>query len=131
MESPPRLRYAVNCSILFQDLPILERPAAARSAGFCAVEFWWPFPSPTPTDADVAAFCDAIERAGVQLVALNTFAGNMSDGERGIASLPGRQSEFRETLDTVVRIARRLECALFNVLYGNKDDEQRPGQQHD
>ena len=37
------LRFDVNCSILFTERPLLERPAAARAAGFDAVEFWWPF----------------------------------------------------------------------------------------
>ena len=37
------LRYTVNCSMLFTELPLLERPGAARAAGFDAVEFWWPF----------------------------------------------------------------------------------------
>ena len=39
------LRFDVNCSILFTELPLLKRPAAARAAGFEAVEFWWPFAS--------------------------------------------------------------------------------------
>ena len=42
------LRFDVNCSILFTELPLLERPAAARAAGFDAVEFWWPFADPVP-----------------------------------------------------------------------------------
>ncbi|MDT7632049.1 MAG: hydroxypyruvate isomerase, partial [Pseudonocardiales bacterium] len=37
-------RYTANCSILFPDVPLLDRPAAAAAAGFDAVEFWWPFP---------------------------------------------------------------------------------------
>ena len=40
------LRFDVNCSILFTELPLLKRPAAARAAGFDAVEFWWPFADP-------------------------------------------------------------------------------------
>ena len=40
------MRYDVNLSILFTELPLLERPAAARAAGFEAVELWWPFPVP-------------------------------------------------------------------------------------
>ena len=45
------LRYAVNCSLLFTEVPLLERPAAAREAGFTAVEFWWPWPdAPVPED---------------------------------------------------------------------------------
>jgi hypothetical protein len=45
------LRYLANCSMLFTELPLLRRPAAARSAGFGAVEFWWPFEDPVPGDA--------------------------------------------------------------------------------
>ena len=40
--------YTVNCSILLTDLPLLQRPQAARDAGFDAVEFWWPFDAPVP-----------------------------------------------------------------------------------
>ena len=45
------LPYEVNCSILFTELPLLERPAAAKAAGFDAVEFWWPLPTAVPADA--------------------------------------------------------------------------------
>ncbi|MDT5130115.1 MAG: hydroxypyruvate isomerase, partial [Mycobacterium sp.] len=46
------LRYLANCSILFTELPLLQRPAAAKAAGFDAVEFWWPFAAAVPTSAD-------------------------------------------------------------------------------
>ena len=49
------LRYAVNCSILFTELSLLERPAAARHAGFEAVEFWWPFAEAVPADHEADA----------------------------------------------------------------------------
>lgn len=63
------LRYEVNCSILFTELPLLERPAAARAAGFEAVEFWWPWPGrPVPPDAEVDAFVTAVRNAGVQQI---------------------------------------------------------------
>jgi hydroxypyruvate isomerase len=45
------LRFDVNCSILFTELPLLKRPAAARAARFEAVEFWWPFAGPVPPTA--------------------------------------------------------------------------------
>jgi len=57
--------YTVNCSILLTELPLLDRPGAARNAGFEAVEFWWPFDTPTPPVADVTAFIRAIQDAGV------------------------------------------------------------------
>jgi hydroxypyruvate isomerase len=61
------LRFDVNCSILFTELPFLERPAAARAAGFEAVEFWWPFADPVPPDREVDAFVRALGDAGVRL----------------------------------------------------------------
>ena len=68
------LRFDVNCSILFTELPLLKRPGAARAAGFGAVEFWWPFTDPVPADREVDAFTGALADAGVQLALLN-FAG--------------------------------------------------------
>ena len=61
------LRYLVNCSLLFTEHPLLERPAAARAAGFDAIEFWWPFAEAVPDDRAVAAFVAAVRDAGVTL----------------------------------------------------------------
>ena len=57
------MRYPANCSILFTELPLLERAAAARAAGFEAVEFWWPFADPVPASTDVDAFTRSIRDA--------------------------------------------------------------------
>jgi hydroxypyruvate isomerase len=109
-----------NISMLFTELPMTARPAAARAAGFTAVEAWWPFDSAVPPYAEVARFVQAIRDADVQLVALNGFAGNMRAGDRGIASWPGRQQEFLDNLDVVLDIGARLGCRRFNLLYGNR-----------
>jgi hydroxypyruvate isomerase len=116
------LRYAVNCSILFTELPLLERPAAARQAGFEAVEFWWPFAEAVPADRDADAFVAAIQDAGVQLVGLNFFAGDMPAGDRGLVSWPKRAGEFRDNIDATLGIGDRLGCRAFNALYGNRLD---------
>ncbi|MQY20272.1 hydroxypyruvate isomerase family protein [Nocardia macrotermitis] len=125
------LPYAVNLSILFAELPLLERPAAAAAAGFEAVEFWWPFPTATPPDADVDAFVAAIERAGVRLIGLNLFAGDMPAGDRGLVSWPGREDEFAAGVAAAARIGGRLGCPAFNALYGNRIEGQVPGIQDD
>jgi hydroxypyruvate isomerase len=118
MESAPKL--AVNCSILFTELPLLQRPSAARSAGFEAVEFWWPFDSALPGDAEVDAFERAIRDAGVQLVGLNFAAGDMPGGDRGLVSWPQRSLEFRDNIAVTLGIGERLGCLAFNALYGNR-----------
>jgi len=123
------LPYAVNLSILFTELPLLDRPAAAKAVGFGAVEFWWPFATATPADDEVEAFVAAIEQAGVQLIGLNLFAGNMPAGDRGLVSWPGREQEFADSVAVAVRIGRRLGCKAFNALYGNRLEGQEPGTQ--
>jgi hydroxypyruvate isomerase len=112
----------VNCSLLFSELPLLERPAAARAAGFDAVEFWWPFPTAVPGDAEVDAFVRAVRDAGVRLVGLNFFAGDMPAGDRGVVSMPGREREFADAVDVAVGIGEQLGVAGFNALYGNRID---------
>jgi hydroxypyruvate isomerase len=116
------MTYTVNCSILLTELPLLARPAAAKAAGFDAVEFWWPFDASVPTDAQVTMFEDAITDAGVQLTGLNFNAGNMPGGDRGLVSWPARSSEFRDNIDVVTGIGERLGCKAFNALYGNRID---------
>jgi hydroxypyruvate isomerase len=117
----PSRQWAVNCSILFTDLPLPERPAAAKDAGFDAVEFWWPWPGvPVPSAAQEDAFCQAVEDAGVQLIGLNLYAGDMPAGERGVLSDPARATEFRDSVDVTVRIAERTGVRAFNALYGQR-----------
>jgi hydroxypyruvate isomerase len=117
------LSYEVNCSILFTELPLLERPAAARAAGFDAVEFWWPFAEAVPSDRDADAFVAAIQDVGVRLAGLNFFAGNLGDGDRGVLSWPARSGEFGNNIDVTVGIGERLGCSAFNALYGNRVDD--------
>lgn len=126
-----RLPHTVNLSILFTELPLLERPAAAKSAGFDAIEFWWPYPSAVPTDAEVDAFVRAVRSAGVRLTGLNFFAGDMPGGDRGLVSWPGRAAEFRDNIDVTVAIGEQLGCRLFNALYGNRVDGAAPADQDD
>jgi len=123
------LRFDVNLSILFTELPLRERPAAARAAGFDAIEFWWPFPVAVPDDADVDRFVDAIRDAGVSLVALNFFAGDLAGGDRGLLSWPGRRTEFRDSVAVALDIAARLRCRAFNALYGNRIPGHAPAAQ--
>src|SRR3954466_5974796 len=123
--------YTVNCSILLTDLPLLDRPGAARNSGFEAVEFWWPFDTPTPPDADVTAFIRAIEDAGVQLTGLNFAAGDMPAGDRGLLSDPTQVAAFRESVEVAVGIAERLGTKAFNALYGNRIDGSDPKDQDD
>ncbi len=125
------LRYLANCSMLFAELPLLERAAAAKAAGFEAVEFWWPFAGPVPASADVDAFTRSIRDAGVQLIGLNFFAGDLAGPDCGVLSIPARSSEFRDNVDVTVGIGAELGVPAFNALYGNRIDGVSPDRQDD
>ncbi len=121
------MRFEVNLSILFTELPLLERPAAAKQAGFDAVEFWWPWPVAVP----VGRRDRPVRRARSPTPAcswsgLNFFAGDMPGGDRGLVSWPARSAEFRDNIDVTVGIGERLGCRAFNALYGNRTDDSTP-----
>ena len=121
------LAYAANCSLLFTEVPLLQRPAAAAAAGFSAIEFWWPWPDrPVPSDSEVAAFVAAVRNAGVRLIGLNFFAGDLAGPDCGVVSLPGREGEFTDNVDVVVAIGQQLGVGAFNALYGNRVETATP-----
>jgi hydroxypyruvate isomerase len=124
------LRYLANCSMLFTEVPLLERPAAAKAAGFDTVEFWWPWPDqPVPGDAEVDAFVAAVQDAGVQLAGLNFFAGDLAGPDCGVLSIPARSQQFRDNVEVTLGIGERLGTKAFNALYGNRVDEATPEKQ--
>ncbi|PIM69358.1 hydroxypyruvate isomerase [Streptomyces sp. JV178] len=124
-------RFNVNLSILFTELPLLERPAAAAAAGFTAVELWWPWvDSPTPDPSELDALRHALDGAGVQLTGLNFYAGRLPGPDRGALSIPGEESErFRANVDVVADFARSVGCTALNALYGNRVEGVDPAEQ--
>lgn len=115
------MRLEPNVSILFTELPLLERPAAAADLGFEAAELWWPFDEPDPGAAPIDALVRAFEDAGLQLACLNFFAGDLAAGERGALSVPRHRDALRANIDVAVELGRRLGCRTLNALYGNAD----------
>ncbi|MGW5530523.1 TIM barrel protein [Streptomyces xanthochromogenes] len=121
-------RFDVNLSILFTELPLLERPAAAAAAGFTAVELWWPWiETPTPAQAELDALKKALDDAGTQLVGLNFYAGALPGPDRGALSIPGAESDrFRANIEVAADFAASVGCKALNALYGNRVDGADP-----
>lgn len=115
-----QLRYDVNLSILFTELPLLQRPAAAAAAGFDAVELWWPFSEPEPGDRELDTLRRALDDAGTRLVGLNFDAGDLAAGDRGLLSRPADSARFLANIDVAVGFAASLGCIVLNALYGNR-----------
>jgi len=89
------LRFDVNCSILFTELPVLQRARAARDAGFRGVEFWWPWEAMVPSDGEADAFVRSVKDAGVELVSLNFHTGDMATfNEEGYLLIVDRKKDI-------------------------------------
>jgi hydroxypyruvate isomerase len=116
--------------MLFTEHPLLQRPAAARAAGFSAIEFWWPWPqTPRPPRDEVEQFIAAVRAADVELIGLNFFAGDLAGPDCGVLSLPERSAQFRANLDIATHIGEQLGVRAFNALYGNRVDGLDPALQ--
>ncbi|SHM61532.1 TIM barrel protein [Actinacidiphila paucisporea] len=124
-------RFDVNLSLLFTELPLLGRPAAAAAAGFDAVELWWPWPDdPDPGKTALDDLRTALETAGTRLVGLNFYAGRLPGPDRGALSLPGAESErFRANIEVAADFAASVGCTALNALYGNRVDGVDPAEQ--
>lgn len=115
------LRFSVNLSLVFRDIPIPVAAERARKLGFDAVELWWPFAAPVPDDRDIDHMLTALANAGTRLVALNLYAGEMEGEDRGLVSLPARLGELQANVPVVLEIVNRTGCRVLNALYGNLD----------
>lgn len=116
--------FVLNCSTLLTELPVNERPVAAAAAGFQEIEFWWPFDgNPVPSDHEIDAFIQAVDDAGVRLVGLNFWAGDMAGGDRGRVSTKGECATFKENCAITAAIGERTGCTSFNALYGLRQPE--------
>ena len=111
------MRFSANLSILFKEVPLLERFGRAAEAGFSAVEFWWP-----GHEADLGDVERAVKDAGLDVALFNFDAGDMPAGDRGLVSDPERQGKFRENVPVALELARSLGCRRLNVLAGHAFD---------
>jgi hydroxypyruvate isomerase len=105
-------RFAANLSMMFNELPFLDRFAAARRAGFDGVEFLFPYEYP------VAELRARLNGEGLTQALFNMPPGDWSRGERGIASIPGRQGEFRESVKQALDYAAALDCRRIHCMAG-------------
>src|SRR5580704_8304694 len=105
-------RFAANLTMMFNEVPFLDRFKAASEAGFQAVEFLFPYEHSPEVVAAKA------KGASVQIVLFNMPAGNWAAGERGIAGLPGREVEFRESVDKALVYAEHLGVTRLHAMAG-------------
>ncbi len=105
-------RLCANLSMMFNEMPFLDRFAAARAAGFDGVEFLFPYEFPA---AEIAR---RLANSGLTQALFNMPPGDWNAGERGTASLPGRQQEFRDGVRRALDYAGALDCKLVHCMAG-------------
>jgi len=106
------LRFAANLGFLYQDVPFLDRFRSAARDGFAAVECLFPYEVPA---AELRARAD---EAGVKVVLINAPPGDWAAGERGLASLAGRDDEFRDSIERGLDYACHVGSPRLHVLAG-------------
>ena len=115
-------RFAANLTMLFNEVPFLDRFERAAKAGFTAVEFLFPYAFAA---RDIR---ERLEANGLQLVLHNLPAGLWEQGERGIACHPDRVAEFREGVATAIAYAQALGVGQLNCLAGKAPPGASPAQ---
>jgi hydroxypyruvate isomerase len=105
-------RFAANLSMMYTEHAFLDRFAAAAADGFRAVEFLFPYEWPA------AALAAKLADHGLQQVLFNAPPGDFAGGERGTASLTGREDEFRRGIDRALEYAGALRCPRVHVMAG-------------
>ena len=110
------VRYAANLTMLFNEVPFVERFERAAAAGFRAVEFLFAH------NVDQTAVERELGRHGLELVLFDPEGGDFPAGDRGYLCDPGRREHLAKTIEDAIATARRLGCRRLNVLAGNRVD---------
>lgn len=106
------LKFAANISMMFVELEYLERYAAAAKAGFEMVECQFPYENPPK------AHKEQLEAQRLELHLLNAPPGDFENGDRGLAAMPGRENEFKESIGLALEYASTLNCDNLHVMAG-------------
>jgi hydroxypyruvate isomerase len=105
-------KFCANLTLLFNELPFIERFAAAAKAGFKGVEYLFPYEFPKEQ------LVEALQKNGLTQVLHNLPAGDWAKGERGIACDPARVGEFQDGVGRAIEYATALQCKQLNCLAG-------------
>jgi len=105
-------RFAASLTMMFGEVPFLDRFERAAAAGFEAVEYMFPY------EYDARVIKEKLARYGLTQALHNLPGGNWAEGDRGIGCLPDRVEEFRSGVETAIAYATTLGCTQLNCLAG-------------
>ena len=116
---------AANLSMMFNEYDFPDRFEAAANAGFTAVEYLFPY------DYPAEHLAEKLQQYNLKQVLFNTSPGDWENGERGLASLPGREQEFLEGIEKAVSYAKVLDCPRVHAMAGLLIDNDSSARQRD
>lgn len=103
-------KFAANLTMMFNEVPFLERFEAAAQSGFKYVEFLWPY------EYSAELLKAKLDQFGLKQVLFNTAAGNVNAGEWGRAAIPNREQEARQDIDLALEYAIALNCPNVHIM---------------
>jgi hydroxypyruvate isomerase len=123
-ESSFMLRFAANLTMMYNEVSFLDRFDAAADDGFTAVEYLFPYEHSAD---EIAA---RLQRRGLTQALFNLPPGNWAAGERGMACMPERCGEFRQTIATGLSYAQATGVRNLHIMAGITPADTDPAVLH-
>ncbi|XP_057651332.1 putative hydroxypyruvate isomerase [Diorhabda carinulata] len=111
-------KFCANLAFLFPDKPLKERYQLAKNAGFKAVETGFPF------GLEMQEVVAAKNTAGIEQILINIYTGDVSKGELGFAAIPGKEKEFKNSLEKTIEYAKALGVRKIHIMSGKVDENK-------
>ncbi|MDD2801022.1 MAG: TIM barrel protein [Methylococcales bacterium] len=106
------LKFSANLSMLFTEVPLIDRFQAVKDQGFAAVEIQFPY------SLSATAIKQALDETGLKLVLFNVDADDLLQGGEGLACVPDKREQFKQAVAQTVAYAELLQPEVINVLPG-------------
>ena len=118
------LQFSANLSFLFKEFDFFQRFKEAKKSGFNQIEFLFPYEFPSKK------IKECLDKNNQNQILFNSFPGNWSAGERGIASLPRREGEFAKYIKVSLDYAKTLKSVNLHVMAGISSDSNSYTESH-
>ena len=111
------MHLAVNLSMIFTEVPLVERFALAKKHGFQNIEIQFPY------ELDIATIQQQLDEHQLRLCLINVPAGDLMQGGNGIAGIPGQEVAFAQAVELAIEYASALKVSSVNILAGKQPED--------
>ena len=111
------MQLAVNLSMIFTEVPLVERFALAKKHGFQNIEIQFPY------ELDIATIQQQLDEHQLRLCLINVPAGDLMQGGNGIAGIPGQEVAFAQAVELAIEYASALKVSSVNILAGKQPED--------